>query len=59
MSREQNFLVTYGLHNFVTYAQRQGRHAFVIKRQEGQNMIRHAKAIILSSFGDSADIRIA
>jgi len=59
MSREQNFLVTYGLHNFVTYTQQRGKHAFFIESQEGQNMIRHATALIEGSFGETADIQVA
>ena len=59
MSREQNFLVTYGLHNFVTYTSKHGKHAFSIKSKESQNMISHAKALIEGSFGKTADIQVA
>lgn len=57
--REQNFLVIYGLHNFVTYTLERGKHVFFIKRTEGMNMIRHAKALIEGSFGDTVNIRVA
>lgn len=59
MIRAQNFLVTYGLHNFVTYSQKRGKHVFYIQDKEGQNMIRHAKALIEGSFGKSANIQVA
>ena len=58
MSREQDFLVTYGLHNFVTYSLKRGEHFFCIKGKESQHMIRHAKALIEGSFGKSADIQV-
>ncbi len=59
MSREQNFLITYGLHNFVTYSRKHGKHAFFIKSQERQKMINHAKALIVGSFGEAAGIHVA
>ncbi len=59
MSREQNFLVTYGLHNFVTHALKRGRHAFFIQSRESRMMISHAKTLIEESFGETADIRMA
>ncbi len=58
MSREQNFLVTYGLHNFVTYAPKRGAHSFVIKGSERQKMIRHARSLIEGTFGKSVDIQV-
>ena len=58
MSREQNFLVTYGLHNFVTYTLKRGEHSFFIKSKESQNMISHAKALIEGRFGKTADIQV-
>ena len=58
MSREQNYLVTYGLHNYVTYTLKQGEHSFFINSQESQKMISHAKDLLESSFGKSADIRV-
>ena len=59
MMREQNFLVTYGLHNFVTYTLERGKHVFFIEGKEGLNMINHAKTLIEGSFGKSANIRVA
>lgn len=57
--REQNFLVIYGLHNFVTYTLERGKHVFLIKGTEGMDMISHAKTLIEGSFGTSASIRLA
>ncbi len=59
MSNEQNFLVTYGLHNFVTHAQSEGKHIFTIRGMESQKLIRHAKSIIAGSYGNAADIQVA
>ncbi len=59
MIREQNFLVTYGLHNFVTYTLERGKHVFFIEGKEGLNMIAHAKTLIEETFGKSASIRMA
>lgn len=58
MSREQNFLVTYGLHNFVTYKLKRGEHSFLIKSKESQNMISHAKALIEGNFGKTVRIQV-
>lgn len=59
MNNAQNFLITYGLHNFVSHAQTNTKHVFSIKRMESQKMIRHAKTLIAASFGESADIQVA
>jgi len=58
MNKEQNFLVKYGLHNFVTCAHSRGKHVFFIKRLEDQNMVCHAKYLIQSSFGETATIEV-
>jgi len=58
MSREQNFLVTYGLHNFVTYTPKHGAHSFFIRGSERQKMIRHAKSLIEGTFGETVDIQV-
>ena len=57
MNRGQNFLVTYGLHNFVTYTLKRGRHSFFIKSKEGRIMVSHAKALIEASFGKPVEIQ--
>ena len=59
MSNEQNFLITYGLHNFVTHAQSQGKNIFTIRCTESQKMISHAKSLIAGSYGKAADIQVA
>ncbi|HEY9079896.1 hypothetical protein [Magnetovibrio sp.] len=59
MSKEENFLIRYALHNFVTCAFNRGRRVFTIKCKESQTMIRHATYLIKESFGDSADIKLA
>lgn len=60
MTTEQNFLITYGLHNFVSHAPTpaSGRNAFVIRRREGADMVRHATSLIQGSYGDRADIHL-
>lgn len=62
MTTEQHFLITYGLHNFVSHAPDpasvSGRNAFVIRRREGADMVRHATSLIEGSYGDRADIRL-
>ncbi len=58
MSREQSFLVTYGLHNFVTHTLKPGVNTFFIKSKESQNMISHAKALIEGGFGNTVDIQV-
>jgi len=58
MNIEQHFLIKYGLHNFVTCALTSGKHIFLIKNKEGQNMIRHAKTLIKESFGETTEIQV-
>jgi hypothetical protein len=59
MNREQNFLIRYALHNFVTYSPNHEKHIFYIDSTESQSMIEHAKDLIEWSFGEIADIQIA
>ena len=59
MSTEHSFLITYGLHNFVTHDQREGRHVFTIQNRDDQKMVAHAQSLIAGSYGERADIRIA
>jgi hypothetical protein len=58
MNNEQNFLVVYGLHNFVSHARAAGKSAFLIRRQESRVMIDHAKSLIKGSFGETAAIQM-
>ena len=59
MTNEHNFLITYGLHNFVTYTKDGEKSVFAIRGLEGQKMIRHAKSLIAGSYGKAADIQVA
>jgi len=58
MNTEQNFLVRYALHNFVTCAFKRGKRVFTIKCQQGHTMVQHATYLIKESFGDNADIKL-
>lgn len=59
MSNEQNFLITYGLHNFVTHAQSEGRDTFTICGMESQKLISHAKSLIAGRYGNATHIQVA
>lgn len=58
MSTEQNFLITYGLHNFVTCAEKNKKRVFFIKHLMGNDMIHHAKSLIKGSFGKDTNIQV-
>lgn len=58
MNKEQNFLVRYGLHNFVTFNMARGKHVFLIKGIDDQSLICHAMKLIKNSFGESATIEV-
>lgn len=58
MSNEENFLVRYGLHNFVTSTLASGRQTFLIKSMQSQEMISHAMDLIKGKFGDGAEIKL-
>jgi len=59
MSNEQNFLITYGLHSFVTHAQSEGKHIFTICGMETQKLISHAKSLIAGKYGNAAHIQVS
>lgn len=59
MSNEHSFLITYGLHNFVTHALSEGKHTFIIRGLENQKMINHAKKLIAGNYGKVANIQVA
>ncbi len=59
MSREHNYLITFGLHNIVTYGQSEGKHIFTIRGIESQKLISHAKSLIAGSYGNAAHIQVA
>ncbi|WP_157231201.1 hypothetical protein [Kiloniella laminariae] len=58
MTKELNFLITYGLHNFVTHSLKSGRHTFKIHKAESLKMIAHAKNLIQENFGRSVKIQV-
>jgi hypothetical protein len=58
MRNQDNFLITYGLHGFVTHALSGGKHTFTISGGESQKLIRHAKSLIAGSFGNDTQIRV-
>ena len=58
MSNAQRFLITYGLHHFVTHSQTSANHAFFIRGAENEKMVRHARNLITEMFGEPADIQI-
>lgn len=58
MNTERQFLITYGLHNFVSCAIDGDKPVFTICREEGQKMARHAKSLITGKFGKNIPIRV-
>ena len=58
MNTEANFLVSYGLHHFVTHIQSSRRHLFFIRGAESQKMIDHANKLIKGRYGEIADIQV-
>jgi hypothetical protein len=59
MTTEGNFLLIYGLHNFVSSVTDGERPLFTICRQADPKMVRHAKSLIAGSYGRAADIQLA
>ena len=59
MNIEENFLTTYGLQHFVSFAQSGEQHLFVIKGEEGQKMINHAETLIKGRYGAAVHIQVA
>ncbi len=59
MSNEHKFLITYGLHNFVTHAKSAEKHIFTICGLESQKLIKHAESLITGRYGDTARIQVA
>lgn len=58
MSKEQNFLIRYGLHNFVTCPPTKASRTFVIKDLKDKHLVSHAKYLIKESFGEAVDIHV-
>lgn len=59
MTKPNTFLITYGLHNFVTHAQNGERHVFTIRGAGNAKLVRHAQDLIAGSFGSAAHIQTA
>ncbi len=58
MTNEQNFLIKYGIHNFVACTIAHGKRIFTIKARTDQTLIDHAKYLIKNAFGDNTQIRV-
>jgi len=58
MNNAQQFLMTYGLHNFVTHGEANTKHAFFIRKTEGLDMVGHATHLIKEMFSEPADIKV-
>ncbi len=58
MSKEQNFLIKYGIHNFVSCALEGGKNVFYIRKSERDNMIAHAKKLLQGGYGDQVEIHV-
>ena len=52
MNTEENFLVRYGQHNFVSCTRLNGERTFFIKGLESHSMICHAENLIRETFGE-------
>ncbi|MBO6946559.1 MAG: hypothetical protein JJ855_01170 [Rhodospirillales bacterium] len=59
MSKENTFLVRYGLNPFVSHARDEGRSVFTIRSSENGKMIRHARSLIVDSYGEATAIHVA
>lgn len=58
MSTEHKFLITYGLHNFVTFSHPTGQRTFTIQGLENQKMIGHVRSLIQGNYGESVRIHV-
>ncbi len=58
MSKDQTFLIKYGIHNFVSCALKGSKQVFYIRKSERDTMITHAKNLIQGGYGETADIRV-
>lgn len=56
MTHEHKFLVTYGLHNFVSHSRVGEKPIFTIHRHDNLKMVGHAKSLITESYGVGACI---
>lgn len=59
MKNADTFLITYGLHSYVTHSKVGGQSVFTIGAPAGQKMIRHARTLLSGTFGNAAAIHVA
>ncbi|MDV7341327.1 hypothetical protein RYZ26_17085 [Terasakiella sp. A23] len=57
MTQTQEFLIRYGIHNFVSCQNTGPTPVFSIKSSVHHKMARHAKKLIKGAYGDATDIR--
>ncbi len=58
MKNEDTFLITYGLHSYVSHARVGDRSVFTIRAPAGAKMVRHAQTLLKGNFGTAAAIRV-
>ena len=56
MTQPNTFLITYGLHNFVTHRQNADGLVFTIAGSGNPKLVRHAHDLIAGTFGPAAQI---
>ncbi|MBF0247708.1 MAG: hypothetical protein HQL36_06495 [Alphaproteobacteria bacterium] len=59
MNSESNFLIVYGLQNFVSCATNEGRLIFTIRALQSDKMVRHAMDLINGRYGKAATVQVA
>jgi len=59
LRNEDTFLITYGLHSYVTHHRVGGRSVFTIRAPAGRKMVRHATDLLAGNFGRSVAIEVA
>ncbi len=58
MNQEQEFLIKYGIHNFVSYQRLQNTPVFSIRKSVRHKMVSHAQKLIQGAFGELAEIKL-
>lgn len=58
MSKDQTFLIKYGIHNYVKCVEEGSQVSFLIKKTQRETMINHARMLIETAYGKSANILI-
>ena len=57
MDQRIDFLIKYGIHNFVKHTQKNNTNYFSIKKTTHHKMAQHAEKLIFGIFGDTAKVR--